>query len=338
MSRPAQNTSLSLSARLLCYLGPPSAILLTSIVSPRTALLTPLAFLPTAWFYREWREANNVDPSRRGELEPMIWTYAAAGTAGLASVALIQLVICKAATTVLFGSGTAVEKDFWTEFLRSSIKGLTASEITRRAELGASWQNWVFNAVLTFVAAGLGEETLKYLPIAYARRRGTAKQRKQRNRAYIDCALAGALSFGLVENIGFLYAACKPGHEESWSKLLLTLFERVIVGQIGHVSVAALTALRAIRRDCYGDPLSWWSVVGPAVTYHGTFNFVAMAASALEGNVGWIHPTGLRITATMLGLATGLVVTAVWQVRREWKALDDRDRVIRSSADDSAQK
>jgi RsiW-degrading membrane proteinase PrsW (M82 family) len=338
MSHPAQNTTLSLSARLLWYLGPPSAILLTSTASPRTALLSPLAFLPTAWFYRKWREANKINPSRRGELEPMIWTYAATGTAGLAAVALIQLVICKAASTILFGSGTAMGKDFWTEFWRSSIDGLSASELTHRAELGASWQNWVFNAVLTFVAAGLGEETLKYLPIAYARRRGTAKQRKQCNRAYIDYALAGTLGFGLVENIGFIHAACKPGHEETWPKLMLTLFERVILGQIGHLSVAALTALRAIRRDSYGDPLSWWSVVGPAVIYHGTFNFVAMAASALEGNVGWIHPTGLRITAAMFGLATGIVATAVWQVRREWKALDDRDCVIRSSEDDGAQK
>lgn len=52
--------------------------------------------------------------------------------------------------------------------------------------------------------AGLIEETLKYLPITYARRRRTVEQRQKRNRAYIDHALARALSFGAVELIGFL--------------------------------------------------------------------------------------------------------------------------------------
>lgn len=323
MAHPNQNTSISLSARLLCYIGPPSAILLTAIASPRTALLSPFAFLPTAWLFRKWRLSNNANPSRRGELEPMIWIYAAAGTVGLTTVMLVQLVICSAASTILFGSGkTKVE--FWTEFQRSTIDGLTASELTRRAELAASWQNWVFNSVLTFLAAALVEETLKYLPIAYARRRGTAEQRKQRNRAYIDYTVASALGFGVVEGIGFLYAACEEAHE-ALPKLMFTLLER-IVGSCGHLLLASLTALRAIRRDYYGDQMSWWVIVGPSVVLHGASNFVALGASALEGNVGWIHPIGVRNTTVMLGLMSGLIATAAWQVRREWKALDGRDR------------
>lgn len=127
MSHPAQNTSLSLSTRLLYYLGPSSTILLTSIASPRTALLSPLAFLPTAWFLRKWRESNNINPSRLGELEPMMWTYAAAGTIGITAVGLTQMITCKAASIILF----------------------TADELTRRAELAASWQNWVFNRIVS---------------------------------------------------------------------------------------------------------------------------------------------------------------------------------------------
>ena len=254
----------------------------------------------------------------------MIWTYAATGTVGLATAALIQMVICYATSTILFGSGET-RKDFLNEIQRSTIDGLTTDGFTRRAELAASWQNWVFNGVFAFGMAGLVEETLKYLPIAYARRRGTAEQRQRRNRAYIDYALAGALSFGVVENIGFLYAACEQGHETG-PKLVLTLFERMVVGSLGHLLVASLTALRAIRRDYYGDRLSWWAVVGPSVILHGTFNFMAITFSALEGNVGWIHPTGVRNTTAMLGLLTGLVATTAWQVRRDWKALDDRDR------------
>lgn len=325
MSHPAQNTSVSLSARLLCYLGPPSAILLASIAAPRTALLSPIAFLPTAWLFKQWREANFINPSCRGELEPMIWTYAATGTFGLTAVMLVQMAICSAVSTILFGSGQ-ISKDFWNEFQRSTVDGLTVDELSHRAELAGSWQNWVFNSALTLFMAGLVEETLKYLPIYYARRRGVAEQRQQRNRAYIDYALAGALSFSVIENIGFIYASCEQGHE-TWPKLMLTLFERMVVGSLGHLLAASLTALRAIRRDYYGDRMSWWAVVGPSVILHGTFDFMVMSASALEGNVGWIHPTGVWNTAAMSGLISGLIATAAWQVRRQSRALDDRDRL-----------
>ncbi|KAF4623989.1 hypothetical protein G7Y89_g14187 [Cudoniella acicularis] len=52
-----------------------------------------------------------------------------------------------------------------------TVDGMTANELRRRAELAASWQNWVFNGVFMFVTVGLAEETLKHLPITYARRR-----------------------------------------------------------------------------------------------------------------------------------------------------------------------
>jgi hypothetical protein len=99
-----------------------------------------------------------------------------------------------------------------------------------------------------------------------------------------------------------------------------------VVGSAGHLLVTALTALRATRRDVYGDRMSLISVVGPAVFFHGAFNFVAMSASALEGNVGWIHPTGTWNTTAMIGLTTALMATSAWKVRREWKALEYRDK------------
>jgi hypothetical protein len=266
----------------------------------------------------------------------MIWTYVAVGTFGLAAVSLFQLAIVKAGNLLLFGSDSAMRKKFWTEFARNTINGLSADELSRRAELASSWQNWVFMAGFSFVAAGICEEALKYLPIAYARHRGTVEERKPRDRAYIDYAIAGSLSFGMIEAIGFIYAACKP-EGDAWPRLVLTLFERAVIGQLGHLSVAVLTALRATRRDYYGDPLSWLSVVGPAVILHGAADFVCFGASALEGNVGWIHPTGIPITTAMFGLYTSLFGTAAWQARREWKGLVNRDRLRETSKDDSAQ-
>jgi RsiW-degrading membrane proteinase PrsW (M82 family) len=337
MAQPLQNTSLSLSARLLTYLGPPSLILLTGLASPKTALFSPLAFAPTAYAYNKWSQSNKRNHSRRGELEPMLWTYVSAGTLGLLGVGLIQMAVCKAVSFLLFGVDTTASKDFWTEFARGSIEGLTSDELAKRAAIAWSWKNWVFNGTLTFIAAGLGEEILKYLPIAYARRRGTAEERQKRNRAYLDYALAGALAFSLVENIGFLYASVEKGNE-TWSRLCLSVFERVIIGGTGHITMAVLTALRAIRRDYYGERLTLWEVLGPAALYHGAFDFVCFGASSWEGSVGWTHPTGAGVTSVMFGGCLGLVGAAMWQTRREWRGLEERDRVIEASKDEGEKK
>ena len=324
MFQQSPSTSISLPARLLCYLGPPSTILLTTLASPRTGLLSPLAFLPSALFFKNWRDASKSEPSRRAKLEPLIWTFAATGTLGLTAVALGQMVVCGAASRLLFPS-SELRKAFWAEFARGTIAGLTEEELTDRAALASSWQNWVFNGVLTFLAAGLIEETLKYLPITYARRQGTPEERKQRDRAYIDYALVGALSFGLVESLGFLYAACETGNERG-SRLVLTVFERLVAGSLGHLLAAALTALRATRRDFCGAKLSWWEIVGPSVLLHGTFDFVAMSFSALDGNVGWIHPVGMQSTVTMVGMVAGVIATAGLWVRREWRQVLKSDQ------------
>ena len=114
--------------------------------SPRTALLSPLAFLPTASFFRTWRISNDANPSRHAELEPLIRTYVAAGTLGLVAVMLVQTTICSVASTILFiGSNDKTKDEFWTELARSSIDGLSTDELARRADLAASWQNWVFH-------------------------------------------------------------------------------------------------------------------------------------------------------------------------------------------------
>ncbi|GAQ05433.1 hypothetical protein ALT_2754 [Aspergillus lentulus] len=316
MSSTGPNSSLSLSTRLLCYLGPPSALLLIASTSPKTALLSPLSLVPTAVFYKKWSKRSNTSPVRHAELEPLIWTFTLSGTLGLAAAAAVQMGICQAVSAALFSS-EELRTEFWTEFGRTTIAGLTEEQLLRRAELASSWQNWVFNGALTYVAAGLVEELLKYVPVLYARRRD-AKKKQRRDRAYIDYVLASALGFSVVENIGFIYSACEGGRE-SWPKLLLTFVERVVLGQLGHLSVACLTALRATRRDYHGDSLGLWGVICPAVLFHGTYNFALMSVSAMEGNVGWIHPNGLRNSVLVLGLVSGMIGLAVRKAKREWR-------------------
>ena len=265
----------------------------------------------------------------------MIWTFAATGTLGLMTSAAIQLGVCAAANKILWGSGPT-SKLFWEEFQRTTVDGVRADKLVQRALLASSWRTWVLNGIFSYLTAGLVEETVKYLPVLWARRRDTNKETKPRKRAYLDYVLAGALSFGLVECIGFIYTSAKHPNE-TWGVLAQNAFERIVIGQTGHLLVAALTALRAIRRDYYGDNLSWWGVVGPAALLHGTNDFAALSASALEGNVGWIHPTGFWMQTGLLGIVLGLNGIAASLVRREWKTLEERDRASKPSEDDKTQ-
>ncbi|KAK2761539.1 hypothetical protein FQN54_001367 [Arachnomyces sp. PD_36] len=334
------NTTLSLPTRLLCYIGPPSTILLTSLASPKTALLTPLTFLTPAFFYKKWRESNTSQPSRHGGLEPMIWTFTAAGTLGLSAVAAVQWGICRGASFLVFAGegGGGLREEYWEEVWRGTVEGLAPEVLARRAEMVGMWQHWVFMGVFTFIAAGVMEESLKFLPVVYARRKGTVETRKRRTRAYLDYILAGALSFGLVESVAFLYA-CEEGNE-SWGGLALTAFERVVLGQLGHLSIAALTALRAIRSDYGGskDRMRWWEVIAPSAVLHGASNFMALAASSAEGNVGWIHPTGVWNVVGLLGGMLGMHSIAAWQVWKEWKELKRREGNDKSEEDEGAGK
>lgn len=266
----------------------------------------------------------------------MIWTFAAAGTLGLAAVAGVQIGILKGVGYVIFYGRERMAEEYWEEFGRGSVEGLAGETVTRRAELAGSWQGWVFNALFTFVAAGFVEEVVKFLPVVYARHRDGKDRKKSKSRAYLDYVFAGALSFGVIESIAFLYTACEEGNE-SWSKLALTAFERIVLGQLGHLSVSALTALRATRSD-YGkgeeEKMSWWQVIAPSVLLHGANNFAAMAASAVEGNVGWIHPVKVWNLLMLLGFNLGMNAVSARLVWKEWKAMGERERNCELSGDD----
>jgi len=328
-----QNTSLSLPARLVLYIGPPATVLLTGLVSLRTGIVAPLAFVPAIWFYRKWRQFNEANPACRGQLEPMLWTFVTTGTIGITLVGLAQAAILKGAGFFLFSSDKL--KDYFEEFARSTINGLSPEQIAHRVYLASTWQNWVFNALLSFAAAGLCEEVLKYLPVVYAQRRGREKERKERNRAYIDYAVAGALSFTLIESIGFIYGTAEQD-QGTWPIFIMTCAERLFMAPIAHLSVGALSALRATRRDFYGEKMSLLSILGPSVFVHGLFDFMALSFSTLDGNPGWIHPTRPRLVIPMVSMGVAILSGAVWAVTREWKKIKSYERARKPSADGSS--
>jgi hypothetical protein len=327
MAEPSNGsrTSISLSARLLCSIGPPTVILATSYADTRTGLLSPIAFAPTALAYAKWRQENARDPSRRAEFEPLAWTYAFTATVGVAAVSALQMGVGYGLSTLFYGTGET-RSYFLQEIMRSSVADLSVEDIKLRAEIASSWRYTIFTTLCCFGAAGLGEEALKYLPVVYASRRGTPEQRKPRNRTYLDYALASSLGFGLVEGIGFLYSSCVHG-EEKGGKLALTIFERFIMGSSGHVLMAVLSALRATRRDYYGGrQVSWLRIIGPSVLIHGAWDLGALLFSASDGNVGWVHPTSPPKVLAMLGVACSMWAGTAFMVWNEYKTITELDK------------
>lgn len=333
-----RQTSISLPARLLCAVGPPSAILLTSLASPRAGLLTPLAFIPTSLSYFLWRKSHKSDPDAPTKLETLIWTFVGVGTIGLTAVVVTQIAMLAGVARVLFPDA-AVRKAFMTEFARTTVDGLTSEELAGRTAMASTWRNWALDLSLSFGMAALTEEVLKVSPILFFAKKDSKREvqsnvegNKEENTtkpdlqhaAYLDLALTAGLSFSLFEGIGFLYSACEGAQETGWT-LVRTICERFIAGSTAHLLYAALTGLRATRKLAHGDSLSWWAVVAPSILLHGTGNALAFSLSTLDGNVGWIHPKGLW---TNVGLYTAFLSVngfAAWLVRREWNDLKWRE-------------
>ena len=330
MAQPTANTSLSTSARLALYLGPPATVLLIGTASPKAGFLTPLAFLPAAGLYKAYSRSNSKNPTRHANLESLVWTTLISASAGVGAAVAIQTFTGYGTATALFGNGET--RDYFVrEVMRASVDGLSAENIASRAALAFSWQNTVFNAIFSFVGAAFAEETLKYLPVAYCRHslKRTDGETKQRSRAALDYALAWGLGIGLVEAIGGFYG----DRQSPWSKIALTVFERLVLGSSAHLVTAALSSLRSIRLDQLSTKsisnrslLDFFSIIGPSMFLHGANNFGLFSFSAWNGNIGFIHPTSVGQNVAALTMYCTALGTAGWLVRREWKAIHESER------------
>ncbi|KAI0004025.1 hypothetical protein F4779DRAFT_600633 [Xylariaceae sp. FL0662B] len=295
------------SSKALLWGVIPCMLIALLIASPLMIAFLPVILLPTlglAWH-------NNAQPSdRRVDAETLIWTYVSTGTLGTVAVIVVQSIVSYAVAWVLFGR----DKDaFLAEMQRqeSDITGMDAESLATRQEMAGSWPYWVFMFVFAFGVAGLVEEVLKYSALPLARRHGRVAHEYN----YVVLAAAGALGFSTFENIGFVYAAARA--EQSLSELALTLAERVLVGSPGHVTGAVLIGLNAALRDFHAQPLSLTQIIGVPVVFHGVFDFMLFSISALDGNVGWVHPRGKTLVLVLV-LVVAIQGTQAAIVRRRY--------------------
>lgn len=318
MSVAAANAATSVSAKLAVAVIPVITSIIVGFGSLKAAALMPLAFLPTAALYWCWVRANRTNPESRGELEPMIWTYLIVGIGGTLALSIAQLSLYFVLVSVTMGAGAS---EYWVEFLRGTVEGLTPEQKQRRLEIASSWQHWMLTFLFSYVMAGGFEEWLKYLPVLYARKRNQ-RYEKRRDLAYIDFALAGALSLVTVECIGYISDTC-ASDIQGWVEPIVTLAQRLVAGTLGHVLASLLTSLRAVRSDFYGPPMTWIRILAPAVVLHGTANMAVFVSCTMQGHVGWVHPTEMISIVGLYGnyfCVVGLVGLMVW---REYKTLKE---------------
>ena len=216
---------------------------------------------------------------------------------------------------------------FLKEAASGSSAGASEATLAARAATAWSWQNVVQRVWATYVIAGAWEEALKYLPIAYLRR----TRAREQGDAYLHYAIAAGLGFGTMENLLATYGAAFA--DQSWAELAVTLAERTIMGTLGHVLAASLAGLRTLRGDLErriskekerGMPV--WQVLGPSAFWHGTGNFVLMSISAMEGHVGWVHPSDFKGLLGTYALAGSVYAMSAFQVWSEWRQVKSLQR------------
>ena len=142
------------------------------------------------------------------------------------------------------------------------------------------------------------EESVKYYAVVLARHFG----RVTRQGDYITIAVSAALGFATFEIFAFVFAASQ---DESLTWTAVTIFERVLLGSALHTMMAAVVAISIIARDVRHESRGLWWVLGQPILFHGSFDFTFFAISALNGNLGWIHPKEGPTLYLIIAIATG---------------------------------
>lgn len=295
----------SRSSLILTWVILPLIVALLSYTSPLIVIFLPFLLLPTLgllWYDRSHQHDQRTD------LETFLWTYFLTGTVGTMMIIIIQSIISYGVAWLLFRSET---DKFFKEFSKqeTDIAQMDADSLLFRKAMAHRWQHWAFLFVVSFVAAGVVEESLKYYGLQFARRYGRVLHPKN----YLTLAMAAALGFSTIEGIGFVCAAVKDG--QALNRVVLTVLERVVFGPPSHALGAALIGLNVVRRDFHGERLRFGYIIGPSVLFHGFFDFVILGVSAYEGNVGWIHPRGKSLLL-VLAFAIGFLTVMATVVRR----------------------
>lgn len=305
---------MSTAAKALRWGGMLPFLLLATKGAPLTAIALPFALLPTSAALR-WR--SQLPPEKQANIDTLTYIYFGSCTIGLAGVLIAQGLLAYAFAFPIFGNET---NRFMTEFTRTSLNQVSPETLQWRWTMSRSWKNYAFLTAMTYIIAGGVEELMKYLPIAYLRRRAAETRKPIAEEVYVQYAAAASLGFSTIENILYTKASVKAG--ERGAKLALTIFERVVAGGIGHTLTAWLIATNAAALGDYKTTLgSLWRILGVPILWHGTSDLILLAWSSVNGNIGWIHPEEPWQIVAGIAVVESIQLGLYLYTRRLWRAL-----------------
>lgn len=195
------------------------------------------------------------------------------------------------------------------------------------------WKMIIAVLFVSLVIAALCEEASKWMLARRYRRvnhisDNVANERRISVRGILAVASTGALGFAAVENLGFVLGLATPKKGSFPFQLVALSLLRASLAFPLHIGAQFYIALAAAQRHLLGDGPSVFASFFIAITFHGLFDAVALAALLL-------------VTAKVIPQWAAYFVTAVQAVfvlllmmlcRSRYKALIEREFAVSSEA------
>ncbi|KAI1657071.1 hypothetical protein F4813DRAFT_390043 [Daldinia decipiens] len=139
-------------------------------------------------------------------------------------------------------------------------------------------------------------------------------------------AYLAALGFSTFEDIGFIYAAVQEN--KGVAHLALAIVERVLIGSPMHLISGLLIGLGTAGRDFRGKSSSLAHIIDLPALIHGAWDFSLFSTSALNGNVGWIHPYGKSLLAVVViyVIVEGTLLFVVQRQFTSWNSHESKTK------------
>ncbi|CAF1322375.1 unnamed protein product [Didymodactylos carnosus] len=293
-----QEVKLSLKSKIFLLLIP-NLWLVLLIENKLCATFTPIFFLPTILLIWKWWKMPRVN----AELDLIVRLYAIGFTTGCLVVLIIETLL-----TGIFARLCFIDQ--WENYRNSTDQRILNANRT--------FGYYTFFALTSYITASFVEESLKYWAI------NSVTKTTANTSGYLMYALAVALGFSTIENIGYLYKS-SLSTDKIWEIAALAIF-RVCISTPVHVMSGYLIGIGIIRRDLKQEPIKIWQILFLPVFYHGTFDVLLMIHSSLKNDE--LGGTAARLIVTLISVFV-ILTTELLTIRYQRKkyAINDGDLI-----------
>jgi RsiW-degrading membrane proteinase PrsW (M82 family) len=242
------------------------------------------------------------------EINLLLHTYILGFTVAALAVLLIETLIAVAAIVPLLWDQLSTLGDALLPKDGQPSSPKSAEEILALVQPTVGFYVLLF--VLAYISAGCCEEGMKYV-LATRVKRWTPNFRDREG--FLLYAVAGALGFSTVENIGYSFNSLSP-----WYQALVGVVTRVLISTPIHLGCAYLVGVGVVRREVYGEPLPLWRVMVLPILLHGTFDFSLMIAAV---NLD-LDSVALLVVECVVVATTGVLIGLAIRQERKHIAAD----------------